>query len=647
MRDDGDVDAVLVRHIMQAIRRRAEPGNALGLVAEELRPVFQSNVGISAWGLAIHTQARILAVSSNAHEVRIFKFGLLRDVEGGEGGGEVSMSDASSVTDTIDESRAHRRLDVTQRVLNGNANIPHISFCNTGDDPEARWLLTTDISGYCRVMDLHSLHAADVTTQQFRFGRSYPGSVGGFDRLNAGWAIMFLDTRSFRPETDFRAALGLAEGEDLPANGGNTKMWDLSDTVEHVPQNSPAFVFDNSRQRQSRTRQRNSAQHQASERDTPSQESDSSQSSPIDSTTTDASAVASPVSNNSLSPNTQQANTTATDTEIDPAVEEIILDALDDLDSTLTDSPSPSPTLSTRSSNSPNPNPANPNQTFLIPADQDPEDEGTEDHLPATALYSGRRIFGNTPYFLSPHPPCPNLPCPLFHASVRNIYLLQPPGSPSQHHHPQQRNPSTSDPTPPAFTPPLLGLANPLRQALDPTLANLNLFDRLNMHAYIPALGVLVLASQKGRALVLELTKIPANPKIPNTTYTSTSTSALLSSPQPQFLQEISSKTVYAMRVKCILPFEEQESKGERPAAPLVGVACAPVQGCEAGSEHGKGNGKGSGKGKGSGAERWRVMLMFGDHGVLSYEVARGRSGEGGGAPDGVGVGVGWEGVVV
>lgn len=81
-------------------------------------------------------------------------------------------------------------------------------------------------------------------------------------------------------------------------------------------------------------------------------------------------------------------------------------------------------------------------------------------------------------------------------------------------------------------------------------------------------------------------------------------------------------RTVYALRVECILPFERQEKEGARPFAPLHGIATAPVQGGEAESVLGGGGSMGR---QGGGAGRWRVMLMFQDHSVLSYELRRQR----------------------
>ncbi|KAI7527068.1 hypothetical protein KC331_g16571 [Hortaea werneckii] len=608
VRDDGDVEAILVRHIVQAIRRRAEPDNAIGAVADEIKPIFQSNVGISAWGLAIHSEARIIATSSNAHEVRVFKFGLLHDVGNDDDepsdNGEEEVSESDS-TDAAGHRDDRRQMDVTQRVLNGDANIPYISFCNTGDDPEGRWLLTTDISGFCRVMDLHGLSGVDVTTQQFRFGRSWPGSVSGFDRLNAGWAIMFLDLRSFQPEREFQAAVGLPEDGTLPSSRDNNHLWDLSDTVETVAENSPAFVMNSPRRRRSRgqpsisSQDRNPAQRSFSEALQPGedlQSPDGDVATPAHDIQTEAEPDALNDNENDNDDddddegggvpleNEEDEDVAMIDTGLDPAVEEIVLDVLDDLDGTATDSPDPESDEEQFYSDHP---------IALIGDGEDPDDEGTEDSISFNAMYGGKRLFGNQPYFLHQNSLCDGLPCPILHASVKNVYLLQPsPPNPSA----SNRRTSGHDKAANPFTPPMVGLANPLRQSIQNQFGYLNMYDRLNMHVYIPTLGVIILASQKGRALVLSLTKLP---KGTTTSY-------------PPEMRDHRRRTVYAMRVECILPFERQEKDGARPFAPLHGIAAAPVQG-----------GSGPAEALGQGGRRWRVMLMYQDHSVLSYELRR------------------------
>ncbi|KAK0352282.1 hypothetical protein LTR91_021804 [Friedmanniomyces endolithicus] len=542
VRDDGDVDALLVRHVLQAIERRAEAGNGLGVVANELRPVFQSNVGISAWGLAIHQDARILATSSNAHEVRVFKFGLLQE----DGHSPLHASDESPDTEGSDS----RTMDVTQRVLNGNANIPCIAFCNTGDDPEGRWLLTTDVSGYCRVMDLHCQSDDSPTAQKFRFGKPVFTRYGGtFDQHNAGWTIMFLDRRSFQPARSFHDAVGIAECGSLPGMNGNGRAWDLSDTVDTVPDNSPAFTRSKPQARRdsgSERRRRTAGEGRES-----------------------AEPLQTPMDEDEV-PDTHIQRDTS-ESIFQELVSQVTEESMDD--ELMSTDPDYDAEISTDEYVD--------HDVALIEDDADPDDEGTEDSVSYTAMYGGRRIFGNQPYFYHQNGICDDLPCPILHASVKNVYLLQP---------------SKQKLYAGAFSPPVVGLANPLRQAV-PQFSYLNMFDRLNMSAYIPALGVVVLASQKGRAVVLALTKLKAGSA---TRY-------------PSEMRENLGppKTNYAMRVESILPFAHQEAENQRPYAPLHGIAVGPIQGTEGLREERK---------------RWRLLMMYQDHSVFSYEIKRRRA---------------------
>ncbi|KAF2770765.1 hypothetical protein EJ03DRAFT_373354 [Teratosphaeria nubilosa] len=576
VRDDGDVEVVLVRHIVQAIERRAQPDSAISDLADEVRPIFQSNVGISAWGLAIHTESRILATSSNAHEVRVFKFGLAHeddDIPLPKSQASDAMSTEGNVLMDVGSSQEHearrpsiktlprreqRRMDVTETVLNGNANIPSISFCNTGDDPEGRWLLTTDIEGYCRLMDLHADHGADVALQSFRFGRAFPSNMPGMDRHNAGWAIMFLDTRSFILESTFHTALGLQEGQGLPGWQTNNTTWDLSDTVEQLRDNSEAFVYDLSkkrRQQQGEPRSTNASQPLNAAVALPAPEASHDRSSTqrgapddmpeglVQELAEQDENMESESETGTQQPSQDDQTDSSGGTDDDSGDEDEDLYA-DDEDFSLED------------------------HIALIQDDQNPDDEGTEDSLNFNSMYNGRRIFGNQPIFSPPGGLAHNLPCPIFHASVRNVYLLQP-----------------SQGTP------MIGMAHPLRQSVQTGLAFLCNFERLNMHAYIPQIGVLILASQKGRALVLSLTKLRKSAQYP-----------------PEMQGSKPRRTCYAMRVERILPLASQERAGQRPFAPLHGIAASPLQG--------------------AGEKRWRIMMMYQDHSILSYEVSRKQSRE-------------------
>ncbi|KAL5624416.1 hypothetical protein BROUX41_004476 [Berkeleyomyces rouxiae] len=74
--DDGDVIAYATSHIEEYVRfllrnegRHPRPGDGEIIRPE---PLFRFNVGTSAWGVAIHQKSRLVAVTSNRHEVTIF-----------------------------------------------------------------------------------------------------------------------------------------------------------------------------------------------------------------------------------------------------------------------------------------------------------------------------------------------------------------------------------------------------------------------------------------------------------------------------------------------------------------------------------------------------------------------------------------------
>lgn len=565
VRDDGDVDAFLVRHVVQAIELRAEADSTIGVLADEIRPFFQDNVESSAWGLAIHSQARILATSSNKHEVRVFKFGLIEDGE--ESPQDLSDEEAEGGQFQSGERRpqgpSSRKQDVRLHVINGNSNIPCIAFCNTGDDPGGRWLLTTDIGGFQRVMDLQQ----SASSQMFRFGQSFAGAnVGGFDRLNAGWAIMFLDKRSFQPEQSLHAALGLGRDMALPKLKDNAGIWDISKTVQNVPDASQAFIY-----------------HRPRKRDLERLPLDfrSSGAESVASSTADSrDASVQPSGSSDISDDVEIEIDVGTGEDGEPDDEDGGVDIDIEHHESEDEDADDAMTLAPAQGESDGDNSSDEGEWHIgvVDDDDDPDGEGTEDSVSFTAYYNGDSVCGNEPRFarLEDGTLCEDMPCPILHASVRNLYLLQP---------------SNQQVQPGAWMPPMVGLANPLRQPIQHDFEYLRMFERLNMSAQIPALGVVIVASQKGRALLLSLTRMAKKAEYP-----------------PEVEDMASKKTNYGMRIECILPLAEQERGNQRPFAPLHGLAVGPMQGSEEAKEE---------------CSRWRVMLMYQDHSILSYEVSR------------------------
>lgn len=120
----------------------------------------------------------------------------------------------------------------------------------------------------------------------------------------------------------------------------------------------------------------------------------------------------------------------------------------------------------------------------------------------------------------------------------------------------------------------------------------------MNMIHQIPSLGIVAIASQVGRVALLTMTKLSS---------TSGGQTSLL-----------------GFRVEHILPFQSQEFEDQRPEVPLLGMAVGPVQGHGLGDENicvSETNTAGD-DGKG-GDRRYRLLMYYYDHTVLSYEIGR------------------------
>ncbi|KAF2024978.1 mitochondrial carrier [Setomelanomma holmii] len=128
--------------------------------------------------------------------------------------------------------------------------------------------------------------------------------------------------------------------------------------------------------------------------------------------------------------------------------------------------------------------------------------------------------------------------------------------------------------------------------------------ERQCYHAQIPELGVFIIASPVGRAAIFSLTR----------------------SRKPQALGEGKSVSEYGFYLEYILPFSmNEENKVWSPAthpqcpkAMLLGVAVGPVQGMFDEVDE-------DGEVTQPRDRRWRLLMYYSDHSVLSFEIARKR----------------------
>lgn len=130
--------------------------------------------------------------------------------------------------------------------------------------------------------------------------------------------------------------------------------------------------------------------------------------------------------------------------------------------------------------------------------------------------------------------------------------------------------------------------------------ANLAQYERLNMLRYVPELSLVVVGCQMGRV-------------------------GLFTTTRDRNAADL------GLRLEHTLPFATQEQAGERPVRPLLGFAIAPVQGREQAAPSTSGPGAAINTPR-KRREHWRryeplrryrLMLHYYDHTILSYEIGR------------------------
>ncbi|KAJ5545498.1 Ribonucleotide reductase transcriptional regulator CRT10 [Penicillium sp. DV-2018c] len=182
--DSGNVTGYEVEAIFSAINRCIASELTQPFSIPEVRPFFAENVFESAWGLATHKFARLIAVSANTGLITVFAFALV-DGESDSGDSTLSSSSDPAISDASDASDSptwvnidseqrmedmkqtmpyHRTRNLRLSYEGHDDNIPCVSFANFDLDPNGLWMVSTDIHNeVCiwRVWDsLHPVHSS-------------------------------------------------------------------------------------------------------------------------------------------------------------------------------------------------------------------------------------------------------------------------------------------------------------------------------------------------------------------------------------------------------------------------------------------------------------------------------------------------------
>ncbi|KAF7679325.1 mitochondrial carrier [Alternaria burnsii] len=195
--DDGDVVGYRIQDIQRALEHRTnlqEPIND-----DSIHVFLHRNVGASAWGLAVHREARIIAISANTHRITIIAYALVSSIDL-----DISDHDTHGISPPVRNFPYSRQKDDVF-TLSATNNIPALSFY--GDS--GRWLLSSCIDGKTQLWDLTSREevatfqlgwcasASDLSTPPRYFRHRFLCECPAAQNvLHGAWGTIALDIRS-------------------------------------------------------------------------------------------------------------------------------------------------------------------------------------------------------------------------------------------------------------------------------------------------------------------------------------------------------------------------------------------------------------------------------------------------------------------
>ncbi len=156
--DDGEVYAYYTKEIADWISLQeksplAHPRRLKRCQSASTKPpthFFRENVGVSAWGLAVHRQSRLIAVSSNRREVTVFAFAL----QNAPRHGERPEQHHPAYDGPADFVRSRTKSWRVVLALGHHANnVPNVCFIND-EEGEAEKVSAIDIDGFTWIADI-------------------------------------------------------------------------------------------------------------------------------------------------------------------------------------------------------------------------------------------------------------------------------------------------------------------------------------------------------------------------------------------------------------------------------------------------------------------------------------------------------------
>lgn len=243
--DSGNICGYHVEAIFSALDRCAQGGYMRPFNGAEVNPFFVEWVERSAWGLATHKFARLIAVSCNTGKVTVFAFALVDSASRDDGSSQFSsalQSEQSGQTWVPVDTRAqlkelrklmpdnHRSRNLRLTYSGHFENIPCVSFANFDLDPNGLWMVSIDINNKSIVWRIWD----DLWPIRWYL----PG-----DPLNnppeRGWSVIPLDPRTFRRHETAEQACGC---ELIQEELASRTILNVTESARGVPDSSRVYI---------------------------------------------------------------------------------------------------------------------------------------------------------------------------------------------------------------------------------------------------------------------------------------------------------------------------------------------------------------------------------------------------------------------
>ncbi|RGP67271.1 crt10 protein [Fusarium longipes] len=223
--DDGDVVAYYTKALAKQIFTCRDTADALHKTKTAPKQFFHENVGISAWGLAVHQKSRLIAVSSNRHEVVVFALALTQNPPS-------RRKSVSRMTHPAIQTRT-RNWRIVIRLPPAADNIPNVCFV---DDCQgnAQRVGAVDVKGNAWLADIWQgnvgpIEIRPISETLIRSEEFYPAP-------SRGWGIFALDEGDFLKVKTTEELFGLPSNqlEIVPAGNGQSLV-NIRNAISKIP----------------------------------------------------------------------------------------------------------------------------------------------------------------------------------------------------------------------------------------------------------------------------------------------------------------------------------------------------------------------------------------------------------------------------